>query len=218
VSNLKQLGLAFHTYLTDFDDCFPAAEGGTLSEDWIYYNPQSAGPMLKSPIFPYVSGTTNLLSCPADRSKPPTNTAGAYPFNYTLNDGNGSFGTYLPSLNRQSIHPMQGQVIFGPSRTSLGMASPYQRGPSEHFRMGMVRAPSRKIMLAEEAKFPMSGLSSFGGGSISFADADGSSWRPDDAISIFHRKKGVTCAADGHVEKFTPTEASDPNHSHATFE
>src|SRR4051812_34350360 len=45
VSNLHQLGLAFHLYVGDFNDTFPSADSGRLPEDWIYYSPLSPGPM-----------------------------------------------------------------------------------------------------------------------------------------------------------------------------
>ena len=49
-------------------------------------------------------------------------------------------------------------------------------------------------------------------------ELEGSSWHPSDEIATFHGKKGLACAADGHVDKFTPQEASDPTHSLALFE
>src|SRR3954471_2310023 len=62
MNNIRQLGCAFHLYLTDFNDTFPAADGGRLPEDWLYYNNLSPGPLIKSPIVRYLSGfTTNLL-------------------------------------------------------------------------------------------------------------------------------------------------------------
>src|SRR3954470_12248645 len=60
VSNLHQLGLAFHLYVGDYNDTFPAANGGRLREDWIYYGQLSPGPMSASPILKYLSGGTNV--------------------------------------------------------------------------------------------------------------------------------------------------------------
>lgn len=81
VSNLHQLGLAFHLYVGDFNDTFPAADFGRRPEDWIYYSPLSPGPMLASPIVKYLSGETNVRLCPSDHVfKSVTNNIGLYPF------------------------------------------------------------------------------------------------------------------------------------------
>ncbi|HEV8541666.1 MAG TPA: prepilin-type N-terminal cleavage/methylation domain-containing protein [Verrucomicrobiae bacterium] len=232
MSNIRQLGLAFQLYLVDSNDTFPAANGGTLREDWIYYGPQSPGPLSQSPIVRYLNGvTTNLLLCPADHSaranpaKPLLPLVNLYPFSYTLNDANGFLISFTGSAEGpRGFVPLQGTIVWTTNNWSsssplAGMASPYEAGSNQHFHLSMVRSPSRKIMLAEERTLQMGLMSStVGGETATFFGVDESSWHPSEPIATYHGKKGITCSADGHVEKFTPQEASDPSHGLALFE
>ena len=217
ISNIRQLGLAFHLYLSDYNDTFPASAGGRLLEDWIYYRNWSPGPLLQSPIIRYVSGaTSNLLLCPSDRSRKNGSPSPweDFPFTYKLNDANGaawkSSLTFGGSLN--PVEPL----------SPLGMASPYDHGPSFHFRLATVRLPAQKIMLAE-ATNNLSGFISSSGGNdgpevIRINSVDDSSWIPSYPIAANHGKLGVTFIADGHVEKFFPATASLPRHGIARAE
>ncbi len=223
IANLEQLGLAFHLYLADFNDTFPASNGGRLPEDWIYYSSLSPGPMSASPIVKYLSGGTNVLLCPSDHTfKPMTNVIGTYPFSYELNDGNG-FGV-LPvvlsrSLGEAVVHAMQGFVVFPPLRLDppedQGMASYYEAGPTHHFRFNRIQSPARKIMLAESRGLQWQLFSSNPALTATGYDVAGSSWFPGAPLATYHGKRGVTFVADGHVEKFTPAEAGDSSHCRA---
>jgi prepilin-type N-terminal cleavage/methylation domain-containing protein len=220
VNNLHQLGLAFHLYLTDFNDTFPAAHGGALREDWLYYNPALAGPISASPIFKYMGGDTNLLLCPSDRSfKPVKWNPGKYPFSYGLNDGNNAAQPLFPlsaPAAPAGIHALQGEVHFGPSEDQ-GMASFYEGGPAHHFRVNLIRSPSRKIMLAEGLRLQID-TGSNPGFTIISDELEGSSWWPFNLLATYHGKRGVTCISDGHVEKFTTQEARDGSHVYALAE
>ncbi len=218
IANLGQLGLAFHLYLTDFNDTFPAANGGRLPEDWIYYSNLSPGPMSASPIVKYLSGGTNVLLCPSDHTfKSTPNAIGSYPFSYGLNDSNLEF---VPTLQfdgaaESAVHAMQGQVVFdNMTFEDRGMASCYEAGPTHHFRFNRILSPSRKIMLAESRSLKEL-FSSNPALTVNLYDVDGSSWLPGSPLATYHGKRGLTFVADGHVEKFTPVEVSDPAHSRA---
>lgn len=224
MNNIKQIGLAFHLYLPDYNDTFPAAAGGRLPEDWIYYNSSSPGTWEQSPVVRYLSGSTsNVLICPQDavtrlNANKASNAPPSFPFSYTFNDCNSGIGIFVP---RSGPSPLQGQIVFGP-RFPNGMASDYENGSDKHFRLSMVRNPTRKIMLADCAKHSFSQILLTSGGNLSFPSdvlfGDSSSWSPSDGIQTYHGKKGVAFVADGHVEKFTPQEASDPSHGVPLFE
>jgi prepilin-type N-terminal cleavage/methylation domain-containing protein len=221
ISNIRQLGLAFHLYLPDFNDAFPASDGGQLPEDWIYYGANSPGPVTKSPIVRYLSGfTTNLLRCPSDHylDNASSNGPSVFPFSYTLNDANSGL-VQLGSLPARPLKAFQGVIIFS-NRSIQGMASPYENGPTAHFRLSMIRTPSRKIMLADHRQSALPLFTSTGMQLLPMItpDLDGSSWWPAQPIATYHGKKGVAFVADGHVEKFKPEEASDSSHSLALFE
>lgn len=216
ISNIRQLGLAFHLYLTDYTDTFPASAGGRLTEDWIYYRNWSPGPLAQSPIVRYLSGaTTNLLLCPSEKPRPKSlQSPEDFPFSYKLNDANGLGGGAL------LLTPGGGIFATEPQPTH-GMASPYDHGPAFHFRLDAVRLPAQKIMLAEAPYFP-SGSSTMPGrdppGVIRVNAVDESSWYPRFPIATNHRKFGVTFIVDGHVQKFTPSIASLPRHGMALAE
>ena len=215
ISNIRQLGLAFHLYLEDYNDTFPASSGGRLAEDWIYYRNWSPGPVAQSPVVRYLSGaTTNVLRCPSEKfRKTALQPSEDFPFSYKLNDANSgarsAFGLGpIPVFELAPLNP-------------LGMASPYDRSPSLHFRVAMVRQPAEKIMLAECAYVPTGFTSASvadGPGVILINNVDDSSWLPSTPIAANHGKFGVTFVADGHVQKFIPAVASRPIHSVATAE
>jgi prepilin-type N-terminal cleavage/methylation domain-containing protein len=224
MNNIRQIGLAFHLYLPDYNDTFPAAAGGRLPEDWIYYTSSSPGTLAQSPVVRYLSGSaSNVLICPQDaltrlNGNKSSNAMPSFPFSYTFNDCNSDLSIFVPRLGPA---PLQGQIVFG-SRLPNGMASDYKNGSDKHFRLSMVRNPARKIMLADCAKQTFSRSATTIGGNLSFpidvSFADSSSWSPSDGIQTYHGKKGVAFVTDGHVEKFSPQEASDPSHGVPRFE
>ena len=215
-SNIRQLGLAFHLYLSDYNDTFPASAGGRLTEDWIYYRNWSPGPLSQSPILRYLSGaTTNLLLCPSEKPRPKSlYSTEDFPFSYKLNDANALGGGALV------LTPAGGMFALEPQPTQ-GMASPYDHGQAFHFRLDSVRLPAQKIMLAE-APYSPSGASTSPLRDppeiIRINNFDESSWYPRFPIATNHRKFGVTFVTDGHVQKFTPAVASLPRHGFALAE
>ena len=212
ISNIRQLGLAFHLYLDDYNDTFPSSTAGRLAEDWIYYRNWSPGPLSQSHIVRYLSGaTTNVLRCPSDRTRHnPRRTPDDFPFSYKLNDANAIAGSFLSGSFNFGLNPFQPR----------GMASPYDFGPTFHFRMAMVRLPSQKIMLAECTDEPagFTSQTGLGNGVIRVNNVDDSSWHPTVLIGTNHGKFGVTFVADGHVRKFAPLTATENAHSIAIAE
>jgi prepilin-type N-terminal cleavage/methylation domain-containing protein len=210
VSNIRQLGLAFHLYLDDYNDTFPSSTGGRLAEDWIYYRNWSPGPLSQSQIVRYLSGaTTNVLRCPSQNFRTNTiRTSDDFPFTYKLNDANTFGASFLLGSNPDIFE-------LSPTRPR-GMASPYDFGPSFHFRMALVQLPSQKIMLTESdapAGYLSSAASQDGPGVIRINNIDDSSWAPTMPITAHHGKYGVTFIADGHVQKFTPRAATNSIYS-----
>jgi prepilin-type N-terminal cleavage/methylation domain-containing protein len=217
VSNIRQLGLAFHLYLTDYNDTFPASSGGRLREDWIYYRNWSPGPLSESPMLRYVSrATTNLLLCPSEKPRPQSPYSPEdFPFSYKLNDANALGGGALLLI------PNGGGIFATEPQTTQGMASPYDHGPTFHFRLEAVRLPSQKIMLAEAPYFNGGHTTSPGRdpeGVIRINGVDESSWYPTFPIATNHGKFGITFITDGHVQKFLPATARLPRHGIARAE
>lgn len=135
LSNFKQLGTAFHLYLEESREYFPAPASktayGPMPEDWIHwqYNRNPAN----SAIAPHLAGafSTNLFRCPSDQDAERrarflvlTN---AYAFSYSFsairvtNDVNAGLALALDSQGRKLP-----------------------------FTLSKVKNPSSKIMLAEE--------------------------------------------------------------------
>ncbi len=147
VNNMKQLGLGFMMYCGDSSDVFPGqasfnAQGFQVA-DWIYWRNNPLYPQIgKSPIAAYIGGSTNIdaantFKCPGDRDDSYRKTQ--------VNQPNGAYN-YSYSLNSHNL--INGQ--------NLGMSSFFD-GPNPLspttivlFKLTSVRAPTQKIMLAEE--------------------------------------------------------------------
>ncbi len=213
VNNVKQISLAFHSYIGDFNDAFPA--GGAKSpidpqaEDWIYWNAEDAtitnptrSDHNKSPIVPYIGNyNTNLFRCPGDKDIAKRQAANMsatyfYPFSYTLN-------SYWEA---QTLN-------------NHGIASIIQNDPSFKnvlFKSQMIRMPAEKIMLVEEH--------AMNSASAATVTPDDGRWTPTGAdpraiglkhapsfnsansfISNRHSERGNVSCADGHVESQKPS-------------
>ena len=207
INNLKQLGYGMMMYITDNRDTFPGCgsrgEFGYHKEDWIYWRTNLATypPIEKSPIAVHLgSVSSNLFRCPADKDNSERK---------GQNDGvNGAYN-YSYSLNSLAAGRGMASVFDGPANNP----TPYV------FKLGSVKQPANKIMLAEEQTTHKAIESIDVGGSSSIIN-DGR-WSPPspgsnngDLISQRHNKKGDGTFADGHAEPVRPRLVSiDPNYT-----
>ena len=141
-SNLKQIGLAFHLYLPDYEDTFPgAASRGSyqpMKEDWIFFNtyrgndPYFMNPQ-NSAIARYIGNfNTNLFRCPADKDVIERERSFARNQNQNL---------FLYSYSAPSIVGSQNR----------GITSVYSPGAAPlHYKASSITRPSEKFMIVEE--------------------------------------------------------------------
>jgi prepilin-type N-terminal cleavage/methylation domain-containing protein/prepilin-type processing-associated H-X9-DG protein len=198
ISNLKQLSLGTLMYIEENQDNFPGTASrntyGYRPEDWIYWrtNTRTYPPIEKSPIATSLgSVSSNLFRCPNDRYDKER---------VALTDGN---GPYFPSYSMNSYDLSNNR--------NIGMASIFNPAPFL-FKLGSVRNPSGKIMLAEEQASHRKDESSDPGGTSSIIN-DGR-WVPTgDIVTLRHNKKGDVAFADGHAQAVTPRFGLDQNNS-----
>ena len=208
INNLKQLGYGMMMYIGDNQDQFPGTASrnsfGYHKEDWIYWRTNTAlyPPIEKSPIAANLGTiTSNLFRCPLDRDNggrvevakgdPPN---GPYNYSYSLTS------------------------LFDDSRSvNFGMASIFQgaaNNPKPYvFKLGSVKQPANKIMLAEEQTSHKSNESIDGPTGTSSLINDGRFVPPGDLITLRHNKRGDVNFADGHAQPLRPKLArDDPNY------
>ena len=203
LNNLKQLGYGMMMYITDNQDTFPGtASRGTFGyhkEDWIYWrtNVTRWPPVEKSLIAVHLgSVSSNLFRCPLDKDNSERK---------LLNDGDNGAYNYSYSLT---------SLIDG-ARNS-GMASVFDgaaNNPTPYlYKLGSVKLPANKIMLAEEQTTHKAGESIDVGGTTSVIN-DGRFVPPGDLITLRHNKKGNINFGDGHAAPIFPKLArDDPNY------
>lgn len=199
LNNQHQLGLGMLMYVNGNQDTFPglaSKANGYQPEDWIYWRTNTAlyPPVEKSPIIAQ-SGTVNrsMFRCPsdqddADRIAQSQAAVGPYFYSYSFT---GYGNTNYSGNTAAAFMGLDGQNNFG-------MASFINSsGTNLLFKMGRVRNPAGKIMLAEEP------------GSMSPRDTPYTNWivaqdgryMPDrDALTIRHGGKANVVFADGHAE------------------
>ncbi len=195
-NNLRQLGLAFQSYLHDNADIFPTSAShsglGAQPEDWVWWQVE-AGPSgqvaMRDPhkggVMRYLGNyDPRYLRCPADRdavtrevfwkSNPGTE---QYFYSYSLNAFSDAGMASFISRDRTLIHLNKGEKI---------------------------RNPSGKIMLAEEK-----GAANDGPGT---AVIDDGRWQPlGYPLTMRHTGKANVTFADGHV-KPVRRDFADPEH------
>ncbi len=205
VNNVKQITLAFLSYIGDFQDIFPsgASKAPTLpvDEDWIYWNQDdprivsaNRKDTSKAPLNAYAGRfTTNLYLCPGDRDaeKRKTLSLQPYAFSYTAN-------SYYPNSENHGFC----SLFAGDSSWS-----------DSAFKSTMIRNPATKIMLVEEYSYNLGGI---------IAPDDGRWTPPADPktigldhpppfltiasyISNRHSKRGTISGCDGHVQVVKPS-------------
>jgi len=201
LNNLKQLGYGMMMYITDNNDTFPGtASRGTFGyhkEDWIYWrtNVKRWPPVEKSLIAVHLgSVSSNLFRCPLDKDNS---------IRKTLDDGDNGAYNYSYSLT---------SIWDDGSLRNYGMASIFRgsdNNPIPHvFKLGSVKLPANKIMLAEEQTTHKPGESIDVGGTSAIIN-DGRWVPPDDKITRRHNKKGDINFGDGHAATILPRLAQD---------
>lgn len=184
-NQLRQLGMAFFTYLGDHDDIFPTGAPrsifGAQPEDWIWWQvgPDANGnPAMRdareSGIVPYLSGyNSRHLRCPSDQD------ALAREYAWQQNPASEQY-TYSYSLNAHSPRGMASYISKDRSMVFLN-------------RHTSIVRPSHKIMLAEEKGSPQDGPGT--------AVIDDGRWVPPGyPLTSRHSGKANVTFADGHVE------------------
>ena len=186
-NNLRQLGIAFQLYWSDFNDQFPAPGSknvyGPQPEDWIWW--QYGRGVEHSTIARFVGNfNPNLFTCPADTRASSLQTQGdvdgdPYRYSYSLtsydltNDFNPGMSTIIDQ--DRSVFP---------------------------FKAASIRNPSAKIMLVEESPETID---------------DSRWVPNANRISSRHNGRGNVTFADEHVERETPQFGQDPINSNPTF-
>jgi len=216
INNVKQISIAFFTYIGDSKDVFPGAASSVptlpVPEDWIFWNGGDVtlanNPWRRDPrnsaLASYTGGfNTNLFRCPADKDADKRQPNGGHPpylFTYTVNS------TYEKIGNEYINHGM----------TSLYPGDP-GFCPDLHFRSTMVKSPAAKIFVVEE--YSSRGLPDDGRWTPTGKDPKliGLAHPPpfpslDSYISNRHSKRGTISLADGHAESVKPVFGSLREH------
>lgn len=209
LNNQKQLALGFLMYAPDYNDVMPSdasriANPITAPDMWIWWNGGAAAfSASKSPILLLINATTNILRCPMDFVYNPrqATTLNNYPYSYSCNGYAKTSGTIS---------------------TPAGAASSWADNPGTFMRLklGNIREPSNKILLAEE---PASSID-IPAGWPSTDYIDDGRWVPasgvgnGNTITTRHNSKyGNANFTDGHAQIVTALMASDTNYFDSTF-
>jgi len=195
-NNVRQLALGTMIYLGDSRDVFPACGSRNTYkfqvEDWIYWR-LAAGypPVTKSPIAAGVPGiTTNTFRCCLRHVSDDQE---------LINDGaNGGPigsdpGPYLYSYTMTSYD-------VDNNGNSLGITSIRDTTATWHpFKIGSVKGPTHKIMIAEEQASHKPNESYDPSDTGASIINDGRFTATGDSITIRHQKRGNVAFADGHA-------------------
>ena len=209
INNVKQISLAFFTYIGDSKDTFPGSASAVptlpVPEDWIFWNGADVrlanDPWRQDPrngaLASYTGGfNTNLYRCPSDKEADKRQPFGgnvAYPFTYTVNSTCIKVGNDFVNHGMTSLYP--GDPGFCPDL---------------HFKSTMVKNPAAKIFVVEEYSYR--NLPDDGRWTPTGKDPKiiGLAHPPpftsyDSYISNRHNKRGTVSLADGHAESVKPS-------------
>jgi prepilin-type N-terminal cleavage/methylation domain-containing protein/prepilin-type processing-associated H-X9-DG protein len=170
LNNLRQIGIGFQIYWSDYSDMFPAPgskdEYGPQPEDWIWW--QYGRGVANSTIARFVGNfNTNLFTCPRDLRALSLQTQGALP------DEPYRFSYSLTSYSlKDGVNPGMSTII-----TQFREVYP--------FKSTQIKTPSAKIMLVEESDKTIN---------------DPRWVPTENPISNRHRGRGNVIFADGHAE------------------
>ena len=157
-SNLKQLGLAFLQYASDYDGCFPApitnlgsgtAAHPVIPPTWVTGDPKGTSYADQGGIWPYVkqrgnAGTTNVFGCPDAHSRRADAT-----YSYSSPPGQ----NYVMN---QYLQPGWGGLYHGtpnaPSATFIKAADNKTTGAYQPFQQDRADSSAETILLFEAAQ------------------------------------------------------------------
>ncbi|HEX3797372.1 MAG TPA: prepilin-type N-terminal cleavage/methylation domain-containing protein [Verrucomicrobiae bacterium] len=207
LNNQRQLGLGFVLYAGDNDDTLPADASRVMDakEDWIHWRIGGMYPLALSPILVEIKGSTNLVRCPSDKddTQRKANAAAGQPpyfYSYTVN---GYIDGARPS------------VICGAASTWT-INSTFTK-----CKLGNIRNPSEKILLAEEPAGPSD--TPVTTPAYATTGADDGRWLPGlsigggNTISTRHNGKGNANFCDGHAERVDYIFATIIDHIDTTY-
>lgn len=189
-SNLRQLGMAFLMYASDWDSRFPPPGGPRVDNGWV----QSAGRGFGQDvggIWPYVkqrgnAGQSNVYSCP--NAQPGTEQAWSPGQNYVMND-------YL-----RMVHNGQYNFSWWPPLPG------YATGICPD---GMGQSPTQVILLYEAAQYPNGSVARNGSPYFSLGQS-ATPPLPVQAPQNYHNSGSNFLFCDGHVKWFRPERTWPP--------
>jgi len=180
LNNQRQLGLGFIMYKDDNYDIMLADASKYATwhqEDWIWWQGGVNAPLERSPVLAATRGGTNIFRCPTDRSTDADKTASPFGFYYRAS---------------YSLH----------SRVGPGMASSFYPGVWTPYKYGNIRAPSNKMLVAEEPSTMAEMPPGLPPGTPLINDGR---WDPHtdntgDTLTTRHSKRANVLFADGHSQ------------------
>jgi prepilin-type N-terminal cleavage/methylation domain-containing protein/prepilin-type processing-associated H-X9-DG protein len=191
LNDLRQLGIGFQLYWSDYDEQFPAAGSknkyGPQPEDWIWW--QYDRNVQNSAIARFVGNfNPKLFTCPADNRALTLQSQGELP------DEPYRYSYSLTSYSLQDgVNPGMSTII-----TTFRDVYP--------FKSTQIVNPTSKIMLVEEDD-----------ATINDPRWVPASDQVPNLISSRHSGKGDVTFADSHVERELPAFGEDPTNSNPTF-
>ncbi len=201
LNNLRQVGLAMHLYVQDYEDIFPCSgpEAGKIyPEQWVWYGPIGSpfNDASKGAIVPYLGKfSTKLVTCPSDRTLLDFQ---RHPNRFSI------YNWWLSPYSYSFSSPWGAWALHNYDDKWLehGMASVRIWDEVIKSRMSFVQSPAAKIMLADQKRiYEFSPPIPFDHWSAGI----GCGWLWSiDRVTQRHNGKGNVTQADGHVETVRP--------------